>query len=133
MLKWFSLLAMVCLMCSCTDEFNLPEYEGIDDNESPEIELISPLENAKITGTTEINIQVNFSDDYQLNEISYQLAPLNFNDPGLSFSKTVTDSMFSIDTTYTIPSSDSIQYDVLIIANDLLENVVTKSYQFTSK
>ncbi len=125
--------SLAILVFGCKDEFNLPDYGTIEDTENPTISIISPVKNQTYSGLTQIPIQVNFNDDYQLDEVQFQLSPINFASPSFSITKKAGEKSFSIDTIYTVPSTDSIVYDVLIVVNDAVNNISTESYQFTTK
>lgn len=129
-------VAILCVLVlsSCKDEINLPVYGTIDDTASPVISIITPTPNEVITGSsTQIPFQVQFRDDYRVNEIQVQIVPRNFATGTMSFTLDVQDSIYNLDTLYTIPSSDSLVYDVLLVADDLLGNVTPESYEFTTK
>jgi len=125
--------SMIFFVVACKDELNIPDYGGIEDTETPTISIISPIKDSTYLGLTEIPIKIDFMDDYQLSEIQVQLIQNNFIDTGLSFILSMTDSNYSLDTFYNIPSTDSISYDVVIIASDLDDNIVTESYNFATK
>jgi len=123
--------SLAVIAIGCKDDFNLPVT--IEDTENPTISIISPVKNQTYSGLTQIPVQVNFNDDYQLDEVQFQLSPINFASPSFSITKKAGEKSFSIDTIYTVPSTDSIVYDVLIVVNDAVNNIATESYQFTTK
>ncbi len=121
------------ILFSCKDEFNIPEYDSVEDNENPSYSIESPIEDSVYLSKGQLPIKITFTDNYELNEVQFQMVPNNFNDNGFSFSKVIGDSTFTLDTVYTIPSTDSISYDVLIIAGDLVDNIVSETYTFVTK
>ena len=133
MKKIVIVFSLAFLVIGCKDEFNLPIYNTIEDTESPTISIISPVKDQTYSGLNQIPVQINFSDDYELEEIQFQLSPINFASPSFTVTKMAGTKNFSLDTFYTVPSTDSITYDVLIVVNDLANNHTTESYQFTTK
>jgi hypothetical protein len=127
----FSLLA---LCFGCKDDFNLPEYTTpIEDTEKPTLMILSPEKNKTYSGLTQLPIQIDVMDNEEVDEIQFQLTPVNFSSSSFSAIKKVADKSYRLDTFYTIPSKDSIVYDVLIVASDKYKNITTESYQFTTK
>ena len=127
----FLLLFGLCLGCS--DTFNLPEYGSeIEDNENPIITVTSPEENFVYNGLTQIPVNLTVTDNFVLEAVQLQLSPSNIAGEGISFTRTVNDSIFSLDTVYTFPAGDSIVFDVLVVANDVVNNTAFKSFSFTA-
>jgi hypothetical protein len=134
-MRYIVLLLIIGIsLVSCRDELNLPEYTPIvEDAADPSIAALSPTDGEIITGATTVPVKINFSDDLALSQVQVQIVPVNFSDPGLSMTINTSEKTYTVDTTYTIPSSDSIVYDVLLIASDEASNVVNQAYQFTTK
>lgn len=109
-------------ICGCKDEFNLPEYNSIEDLESPVISVASPIGNNTYNGLTQLPINIEFTDNYEIEAVQFQLSPTNVSGPSMSFTKMVNDSVYRIDTVYNVPQVDSVDYNVLIIANDIVNN-----------
>lgn len=117
----------------CKDELNLPEYNNVEDTESPVITLVSPTKEATYSRQMQLPIRVDFTDNFEVDEVQFQLSPINFASPTFTVTKKVNATAYSLDTFYTVPSTDSIKYDVLVIVNDGVNNIATESYQFTTK
>ena len=133
-MKKIAIVFSVLFFCfGCKDEINLPEYNSIEDNESPVISLISPTKEATYSGQTQLPIRVDFTDNYEVDEVQFQLSPINFASPTFKVTKKINATSYSLDTFYTVPSTDSIKYDVLVIVNDGVNNITTESYKFTTK
>jgi hypothetical protein len=127
------LLLLFGLWAGCSDTFNLPEYgSDIEDNEDPIITVVSPEENFTYNGLTQIPVNLTVTDNFELEAVQLQLNPSNVVGDGISFTRTVNDSIFSIDTVYTFPAGDSIVFDVLVVANDVVNNTAFKSFSFTA-
>lgn len=128
---------ILILLCAfglgCSDTFNLPEYGAtIEDSESPVISLSTPEENFVYRDLLSIPVSLTVTDNLELDAVQLQINPSNVVGDGISFTRTVNDSIFRFDTTYTFPPGDSIVFDVLIIANDLVNNTSLKSLSFTA-
>ncbi len=133
MQKILAVFIVLFLVVACKDVINLPEYDTFEDNEDPIIVITSPQKNETYSGLSQIPITVEFSDNYQLDGIRFQMSPTNVAAPSINFTTAVNDSTYSIDTFYTVPSTDSITYNVLIIANDIVNNITTEAYTFNTK
>ena len=127
---------MVVFAFACSDEINLPDYSYDDplDNDTlaPTIMVQNPVADTMYSGLSQIPIQVEFADDYGIKEINFQLAP-NVSAPIMNFVKGINSKAFQLDTFYPVPSTDSIEYTVLITASDSLNRVTTVNYNFSSK
>ena len=127
---------MIVLAFGCTDEINLPDYSYDDplDNDTlaPVITIQHPVNDTTYSGLSQIPINVAFTDDYGIKEINFQLAP-SVSAPIMNFIKSINSKTYQLDTFYPVPSSDSIEYTVLVTASDSLNRVTTVNYNFTSK
>lgn len=127
---------MIVFAFACKDEINLPDYSYDDplDNDTlaPVINVHHPVLDSTYSGLSQIPIKVDFSDDYGIKEINFQLAP-NVSAPIMNFVKGINSKTFLLDTFYPVPSTDSIEYTVLVTASDSLNRVTTLNYNFTSK
>jgi hypothetical protein len=119
----------------CKDEINLPEYGGYVDGDSPIIVPLSPAKDASIDATQQVNFEINITDDYQLAKISVRLIPDDISLTGFDEEIILNDSVSSYTFTkdFTLPTADSMRYEVNVRAEDLVGNSLNEVYFFTAK
>lgn len=131
------ILVFACVMAaltSCKDEFNIPVYDSYVDGDDPIITVISPEVDMEYVGATEIPIQIEFRDDYELKEIEFDMQPTDGSFTGINFRQTISgDSTYSYQSKFLIPTTDSTRYEVYIQATDLVGNTAKKLYFITTK
>jgi hypothetical protein len=133
MKKMLTLFSVLVMCFGCKDEFNIPDYGTVVDDEDPTFLISSPLADSVYLSKGQLPIKLGFSDNYELGEVQFQMVPNNYAHPGYIFKKVIADSTFTLDTFYQIPATDSISYDVLLIVGDVVDNIVSESYTFATK
>lgn len=118
---------------ACKDEINLPDYVVDHDEVYPHLVRFAPVPDSVYTGLTSLPIHIEVVDDRQVGEVKFIMVPRNHSDPGVSITRIFSGDSAVIDTTYTIPTTDSLGYDALLIASDWYGNIVSESYTFATK
>jgi hypothetical protein len=140
MKKILSVVCMVVVAASvlfiggCKDEFNIPEIDYVD-SLPPAVKVLSPTKDTVITGQTAVPIIIELSDDYELNSLTISIAPTKVSLAG--YTETIDLSgkkEFTFTDSYTLPTTDSMTYEVNIAASDLVNNKpLPIQYFFTTK
>ena len=123
------LLLFVLTFSACKDEFNdpNPDYQEIIDNEAPTIEFLTPNDNDTLRAIDTLNISLKFTDNYQLESMSLNLAPINVQGNIMNFAVNSSDSIYQLDTFYLLPAADTIEIGMLSTCKDVAGNVNSKS------
>lgn len=124
---------IVSVVTSCKDEINLPEYGGYVDGDSPTIEILSPREDAVLDASKDVNFAVRVRDDFEVSEITVRLIPGDISFTGFEEVVEASDTLYTYTKNFTLPTTDSMQYEVNISATDFVGNSQDKVYFFTAK
>ena len=124
------LMGMAFILGSCNDSFNdpNPDYEEIIDLTAPSIELISLAADSIYHGIDTLDLRVRYVDDYLLDNIKFDMVPLNISAASLNLNYKSTDSVFMMDTFYSLPVADTIEFGILTICTDYAGNVNSESF-----
>lgn len=128
----FGLLILI-IVWGCSDTFTDPNpgYEEIIDNTPPIIDLITLKSDSVYTGSDSVRIVIDFSDDYWLDKIFFDLAPVSKAAESMSIQRTLDDSTFRLDTIYVKPSQiDTLELSVVAQCIDYANNYSSKSLTF---
>jgi hypothetical protein len=110
----FVSLIAIASMVSCKDIINIPETAYVD-SLAPVVKLISPIADDVFIGQTSIPIHLELSDDYELASVTVR-------------------TTYNLESTYTLPTTKSMVYEVNISALDFVGNApLPIQYTFTAK
>lgn len=117
------------ILSSCKDEFNDPNpgYQEITDSIEPGIHLLSMAADSIYYGTDTFPIHIRYTDDLMLDKIKFSLATLNVTGPAFSVEYYTEDTVFVLDTFYTVPAADTVEMAVLTTCSDYARHVALKS------
>ena len=118
---------------ACKDEINLPEYGGYVDGDSPVIEALSPTQNATIDASKTANFVIRVTDDYEVAKVIVRLIPGDITLTGFEEEVEVSDSIYTYTKNFTLPTTDSMRYEVNVSALDFVGNSIDEVYFFTAK
>lgn len=130
MKKFLILTIGTIALWGCKDEFNLPEYDSYLDSTPPTITIISPAENATLTGDTVITLNYELKDDYKLSKLNVRIIPSDINLPEFNDEVLIDDSVYTYFKQYTLPKDTAIQYEVNLNVEDSLGFGTNKVYFF---
>jgi hypothetical protein len=134
MKKLVLLTAVLSLgITACKDEINLPEYDGYTDGDSPTIEAVSPSKDATLDATEVVNFVIRIRDDYEIAKVSVRLIPDDLSLTGFDEEVEISDSLYTYTKNFTLPTTDSMGYEVNVRAEDLVGNSLYEEYSFTAK
>lgn len=119
------------LMASaCSDSFNdpNPDYEEIIDLVDPEINLLSLKADSIYTGTDTLPIHIEFTDDWLLDIVTFDLVPFDNSAPDIKIFKYVEGTSFVLDTFYVVPIGlDSLEIGIVAACQDYATNTAQES------
>jgi hypothetical protein len=118
---------------SCKDEINIPEYGGYVDGDSPVIEALSPTKDDTLDATEVVNFVIRITDDYEIAKVSVRLIPDDLSLTGFEEEVELSDSLYTYTKNFTLPTTDSMRYEVNVRAEDLVGNSLNEVYFFTAK
>ena len=135
MKKLLVLTAILALgITACKDEINLPDYGGYVDGDSPIIEPVSPAKDATLDAAQQVNFEIRVTDDYELAKVNIRLIPEDITLTGFDEEIVLSDSStYTFVKNFTLPTTDSMRYEVNIRAEDLVGNSLNEVYFFTAK
>jgi hypothetical protein len=130
------LASIACLACmtSCKDEFHIPETTYID-SLAPVLNIITPVAEEIFIGKTKVPIKIQLSDDYELSSVTVRIDPTDLSLSSFTITQDMTGLQnYDFESTYTLPTADSMTYEVNITARDFVGNSpLPIQYTFTAK
>jgi hypothetical protein len=125
------LAAAPLVWISCSEGFNDPNPTTtfVEDFLAPEIKLSSPLDSQFYTAPN-LPIQLEVSDSFNLKSISIDLASIGVPAPGFAATYSSLSRSITIDTTYVANISDTVDFQMLIIASDSSGNTKSRTVKF---
>ena len=135
MKKIVLLIAVLSLgITACNDDINLPEYDGYVDGDSPSIEAVSPTKDTTLDATEVVNFVIRITDDYEIAKVNVRLIiPEDLSLTGFDEEVEISDSLYTYTKNFTLPTTDSMKYEVNVRAEDLVGNSLNEVYFFTAK
>jgi hypothetical protein len=135
MKKIVLLIAVLSLgITACNDDINLPEYDGYVDGDSPSIEAVSPTKDTTLDATEVVNFVIRITDDYEIAKVNVRLIiPEDLSLTGFDEEVEISDSLYTYTKNFTLPTTDSMRYEVNVRAEDLVGNSRNEVYFFTAK
>lgn len=119
---------------ACKDDINLPEYDGYVDGDSPSIEAVSPTKDTTLDATEVVNFVIRITDDYEIAKVNVRLIiPEDLSLTGFDEEVEISDSLYTYTKNFTLPTTDSMKYEVNVRAEDLVGNSLNEVYFFTAK
>jgi hypothetical protein len=118
---------------ACKDDINLPEYDGYVDGDSPSIEAVSPAKDTTLDATEVVNFVIRITDDYEIAKVNVRLIPEDLSLTGFDEEVEISDSLYTYTKNFTLPTTDSMKYEVNVRAEDLVGNSLNEVYFFTAK
>ena len=130
----FVALIAIASMVSCKDIINIPETAYVD-SLAPVVKLISPIADDVFIGQTSIPIHLELSDDYELASVTVRIDPSDITLASFILTRDLTGlTTYNLESTYTLPTSKSMVYEVNITALDFVGNApLPIQYTFTAK
>ena len=130
----FVSLIAIASMVSCKDIINIPETAYVD-SLAPVVKLISPIADDVFIGQTSIPIHLELSDDYELASVTVRIDPSDITLAPFTLTRDLTGlTTYNLESTYTLPTSRSMVYEVNITALDFVGNApLPIQYTFTAK
>ena len=130
----FVALIAIASMVSCKDIINIPETAYVD-SLAPVVKLISPISDDVFIGQTSIPIHLELSDDYELASVTVRIDPSDITLAPFILTRDLTGlTTYNLESTYTLPTSKSMVYEVNITALDFVGNApLPIQYTFTAK
>lgn len=130
----FVALIAIASMVSCKDIINIPETAYVD-SLAPVVKLISPIADDVFIGQTSIPINIELSDDYELASVTVRIDPTDITLAPFTLTRDLTGlTTYNLESTYTLPTTKSMVYEVNITALDLVGNApLPIQYTFTAK
>ncbi len=130
----FVALIAIASMVSCKDIINIPETAYVD-SLAPVVKLISPIADDVFIGQTSIPIHLELSDDYELASVTVRIDPSDITLAPFILTRDLTGlTTYNLESTYTLPTSKSMVYEVNITALDFVGNApLPIQYTFTAK
>ena len=130
----FVSLIAIASMVSCKDIINIPETAYVD-SLAPVVKLISPIADDVFIGQTSIPIHLELSDDYELASVTVRIDPSDITLPPFTLTRDLTGlTTYNLESTYTLPTTKSMVYEVNISALDFVGNApLPIQYTFTAK
>lgn len=130
----FVALIAIASMVSCKDIINIPETAYVD-SLAPVVKLISPIADDVFIGQTSIPINIELSDDYELASVTVRIDPTDITLAPFTLTRDLTGlTTYNLESTYTLPTTKSMVYEVNITAVDFVGNApLPIQYTFTAK
>jgi hypothetical protein len=130
----FVSLIAIASMVSCKDIINIPETAYVD-SLAPVVKLISPIADDVFIGQTSIPIHLELSDDYELASVTVRIDPSDLTLAPFTLTRDLTGlTTYNLESTYTLPTTKSMVYEVNISALDFVGNApLPIQYTFTAK
>ena len=130
----FVSLIAIASMVSCKDIINIPETAYVD-SLAPVVKLISPIADDVFIGQTSIPIHLELSDDYELASVTVRIDPSDITLAPFTLTRDLTGlTTYNLESTYTLPTTKSMVYEVNITALDFVGNApLPIQYTFTAK
>ena len=130
----FVALIAIASMVSCKDIINIPETAYVD-SLAPVVKLISPITDDVFIGQTSIPIHLELSDDYELASVTVRIDPSDITLASFILTRDLTGlTTYNLESTYTLPTTKSMVYEVNITALDFVGNApLPIQYTFTAK
>ncbi|HBN02982.1 MAG TPA: hypothetical protein DD396_02965 [Bacteroidetes bacterium] len=130
----FVSLIAIASMVSCKDIINIPETAYVD-SLAPVVKLISPIADDVFIGQTSIPIHLELSDDYELASVTVRIDPSDITLAPFTLTRDLTGlTTYNLESTYTLPTTKSMVYEVNISALDFVGNApLPIQYTFTAK
>jgi hypothetical protein len=130
----FVSLIAISLTVGCKDVINIPETAYID-SLAPVVKLISPISDDVFIGQTSIPIHLELSDDYELASVTVRIDPTDITLAPFTLTRDLTGlTTYNLESTYTLPTTKSMVYEVNITALDFVGNApLPIQYTFTAK
>lgn len=130
----FVSLIAISLTVGCKDVINIPETAYID-SLAPVVKLISPISDDVFIGQTSIPIHLGLSDDYELASVTVRIDPSDITLAPFILTRDLNGlTTYNLESTYTLPTSKSMVYEVNITALDFVGNApLPIQYTFTAK
>ncbi len=130
----FVALIAIASMVSCKDIINIPETAYVD-SLAPVVKLISPIADDVFIGQTSIPIHLELSDDYELASVTVRIDPSDITLAPFTLTRDLTGlTTYNLESTYTLPTTKSMVYEVNISALDFVGNApLPIQYTFTAK
>lgn len=130
----FVSLIAIASMVSCKDIINIPETAYVD-SLAPVVKLISPIADDVFIGQTSIPIHLELSDDYELASVTVRIDPSDITLAPFTLTREITGlTTYNLESTYTLPTTKSMVYEVNISALDFVGNApLPIQYTFTAK
>ncbi len=130
----FVSLIAIASMVSCKDIINIPETAYVDSLASV-VKLISPIADDVFIGQTSIPIHLELSDDYELASVTVRIDPSDITLAPFTLTRDLTGlTTYNLESTYTLPTTKSMVYEVNISALDFVGNApLPIQYTFTAK
>ena len=116
---------------SCNEGFNDPNPRTIfiEDFGAPEITLSSPLDSQYYTAPN-LPIKMEIFDSLSLKSVSIDIASIGVPAPGFAASYSNLPRSLNIDTMYVANITDTVNFQMLIIASDSSGNVKSRTVKF---
>ena len=129
----FVSLIAIASMVSCKDIINIPETAYVD-SLAPVVKLISPIADDVFIGQTSIPIHLELSDDYELASVTVRIDPSDITLAPFTLTRDLTGlTTYNLESTYTLPTTKSMVYEVNISALDFVGNApLPIQYTFTA-
>ncbi len=129
----FLALIAIASMVSCKDIINIPETAYVD-SLAPVVKLISPIADDVFIGQTSIPINIELSDDYELASVTVRIDPTDITLAPFTLKRDLTGlTTYNLESTYTLPTTKSMVYEVNITALDFVGNApLPIQYTFTA-
>jgi hypothetical protein len=129
----FVALIAIASMVSCKDIINIPETAYVD-SLAPVVKLISPIADDVFIGHTSIPINIELSDDYELASVTVRIDPTDITLAPFTLTRDLTGlTTYNLESTYTLPTTKSMVYEVNITALDFVGNApLPIQYTFTA-
>jgi hypothetical protein len=126
-------LIAIASMVSCKDIINIPETAYVD-SLAPVVKLISPIADDVFIGQTSIPINIELSDDYELASVTVRIDPTDITLAPFTLTRYLTGlTTYNLESTYTLPTTKSMVYEVNITALDFVGNApLPIQYTFTA-
>ena len=130
----FIALIAVASIVSCKDIINIPETAYVD-SLAPVVKIISPIADDIFIGQTCIPIHLELGDDFELASVTVRIDPSDITLAPFILTLDLTGlTTYNLESTYTLPTTKSMVYEVNISALDFVGNApLPIQYTFTAK
>jgi hypothetical protein len=80
-----------------------------------------------------VNFVIRITDDYEIAKVNVRLIPEDLSLTGFDEEVEISDSLYTYTKNFTLPTTDSMKYEVNVRAEDLVGNSLNEVYFFTAK